>query len=439
MLEQSGPDRYQFHDLVRSYAMDQAHHEESPGNLRKATHRVLTWYLRSADAAQTWINPNEPHVTFETGDDNPPPETFTSYDQAVQWYELERGNLAAAVHAAESQHMYEIAWKLAVVLRAVYMRFNPFEDWITTSQAGLRAAEMLSDRAAAAELLESLGMACAQSDDLDRSTGYHQRALEIRRQAGDQPGVALSLNDMGLVLLRRHRLNEAHAMFEESLAIYEELGNMHWQPVIRANLGEALIGLGRYDEAGELVSAALAAFRERGDAGGEGNALRLLSMLRRGLSDAADALEAAERAVVLAGEQHNTMWEAYWLLELGTVQRLTGRLNDALNSFEHSASLQHRIGDKVREAQAWDGAGQVNRELGHTATAIDLHSRSAGTFRRLSMHWLLGVALRNLAIAQLADGLAGKARETASECLRVLAEFTDPAAQAVRDALRETS
>jgi len=437
LLKQSGPDRYQFHDLVRSYAMDQARHEEPPGNLRNATRRVLAWYLRSADTAQAWINPNEAHITFDAGDDDPLPEAFTSYDQAVAWYERERGNLMAAVHAAEGQHMYEIAWKLAVVLRAIYMRFNPFEDWIATSEAGLRAAETLGDRAAVAELLESLGMACAQSNDLDRSTTYHQRALQIRRQVDDRLGTALSLNDLGLVLLRRHQLTEAQAMFEESLAVFGELRDAHWQPVIRANLSEVLIGMERYDEAGELISTTLAVFRERGDAGGEGNALRLLSMLRRGLGDTAGALESAERAVALATEQHNTMWEGYWLLELGTIQRITGQLSQALGSFERSAFLQHRIGDKIREAQAWDGAGEVNRAIGQTATAINLHGRAADTFRRLGTRWLLAMALRNLAIAQLADGRTGQARETASEALQALTEFSDVAAQGVRNALRE--
>jgi tetratricopeptide (TPR) repeat protein len=439
LLGQSAADRYQFHDLVRSYAMDQAHDEEPPAMLRNAARRLLTWYLRSADAAQAWINPAEAHVAFDAGQDDSEPETFTSYDQALQWFEQERGNLAAAVQAAEAQHMYEIAWKLAVVLRAFYMRFNTFGDWIATSEAGMRAAEALGDLAASAELLESLGIAYAQSHDLEHSTEFHRRALEIRRRAGDRSGAALSLNDLGLVLLRSHQLTQALSLFEESLEIYTNLGDEHWPPVIRANLAEILIGLGRYTDAEELTTAALATFRERGDAGAEGNALRLLSMARRGLGDTGHALQSAQQAVAMAVGLHNTMREGYWLLELGTVQHLTGRLNEALDSFHRSALLHHQIGDKGREARAWDGAGRVNRELGEITVAIELHDRAARTFRRLGLDWLLATALHNLAIAQQADRLIYQSQETAAEALRLLTAFSDPAAQSMREAFRQFS
>ncbi|MDV7215692.1 ATP-binding protein [Streptomyces prunicolor] len=46
LLEECGHDRYQFHDLLRAYAVDQTQREESPENRRAALERVLGWYLR---------------------------------------------------------------------------------------------------------------------------------------------------------------------------------------------------------------------------------------------------------------------------------------------------------------------------------------------------------------------------------------------------------
>lgn len=439
LLEQRAPDRYQFHDLVRSYAMDQARQEEEPGNLRNATRRVLTWYMRSADAAQTWINPNEAHVVIEAGDDDPAPAAFGSYDEAVRWFERERGNLVAAVRSAERQSMHEITWKLAVVLRGLYMEFNPFDDWIATSQAGLRAAEALGDRSASAELLESLGMVRTQLHQLDHGADDLRRALELRRQAADRPGAALTLNSLGLVLLRRHHLDEARMAFEECLGIYDELGDGHWPPVIRVNLAEILIALTRYQQAVELLGGSLKTFRERGDTRGEGNALRLLSMARRGLGDTDGALRAARRAVEIATAHRNAILEGYWLLELGTAQDAAGQHDEALASFERSAFLQHGIGDKVREAQAWDGSGIVRLELGQAAEAVDLHHRAAEVFRGNGASWPLAGALRNLALARHALGDTGQAREAAAEAVRVLAEFPDPQADAMRAELRGLS
>jgi tetratricopeptide (TPR) repeat protein len=438
LLEQHAADRYQFHDLIRSYAMGQARNEEPPERLRDASRRVLLWYLRSADAAQPWINPNEVRVQLDPmGDDERVPEAFGSYDEAVRWFDRERGNLVYAVQGAAEQGLHIIAWELAVVLRAFYMRFNTFDDWLAATEAGLRSAEVVDDLRGQAELLESLGMAYSQSFDLDKGEDYQRRALEIRRQYGDRSGMALSLNGLGLLQIRRHHLADAQHMFEEALRIYDALGDEHRVPVIRANLAEALIGMQRYREARVLIDAALTTFRERGDVSSQGNVLRLLSMAMRGVGDVGRALEAAEGAVELATAQHNVGREGYWLIEVGLVQRLAGRLADGLDSFQRAAILLHRVGHKVREAQAWDGEGEVRCALGHFAEAIGLHEKAVDVFRSLDARWLLVVALRNLAMALSAVGMGGEARDKAAEAMRLLTEFPDPSARQVAETLRE--
>jgi hypothetical protein len=120
--------------------------------------------------------------------DDREPASFASYDEAVRWFDVERANLAAAVRQAAEHGIEEVAWQLAVALRAIYMRFNTFDDWIATSETGLQAASALGELAATAELLESLGMAHTQAHDLELGTSYHHRALEIRRQPSASAG-----------------------------------------------------------------------------------------------------------------------------------------------------------------------------------------------------------------------------------------------------------
>jgi tetratricopeptide (TPR) repeat protein len=438
LLEQLAADRYQFHDLVRSYAMGEARDKEPAGRLKDASRRVLLWYLRSADAAQPWVNPIAARVPLPTNaGDEQPPESFGSQDEAIRWTEEESGNLMGAVRAAAEQGLHEIAWKLAVVLRALHMRLSLLDDWLATSQIGLRSAQALGDLAGQAQLLESIGSAYSLAYDLDQGEDYLRRAVEIQRQADDRPGTAYSLNILGVLQLRRHHPTNARAVLEEALDICASLGGDQRVPVIRANLALALIDLGDYQEADDLLRSVLPIFRERGDVLSEGNALRLHSAAQRGLGNLDLALAAAQGAVELAIGQGNTLREAYWLLEVGTVQRLAGRLDEALGSFQRSADLQRRLGHKVREAQAWDGEGEVQRELGHLAEAIELHGRAADAFRALSARWLLAVALGNLATALRAAGRGGQAREAASEALQLLAEFPDPAAERLRTALNE--
>ncbi|WP_308190748.1 NB-ARC domain-containing protein [Streptomyces sp. HPF1205] len=48
LLEQTAPDRFQFHDLLRAYATQQAHAEEGVQQRQDALHRLLEWYLHTA-------------------------------------------------------------------------------------------------------------------------------------------------------------------------------------------------------------------------------------------------------------------------------------------------------------------------------------------------------------------------------------------------------
>lgn len=244
------------------------------------------------------------------------------------------------------------------------------------------------------------------------------------------------MNGLGLLQLRRHHPADARALFEETLASYAALGDDRLVPVVQANLALAFIDLGEFQQADDLLQTILAAFRERGDVLSEGNALRLLSAAQRGLGNVPRALDAARDAIELAVRQGNTLREAYWLLDLGAAQRLAGDLDAALASYQRSAQLQHGLGHKVREAQARDGEGVVQRELGNLGQAIALHRHAAEAFRTVNARWLLAVALGHLAAALNASGQPGDAREQAAEALRLLDEFTDPAAEHLKATLR---
>jgi tetratricopeptide (TPR) repeat protein len=440
LLERPAGDRYQFHDLVRSYAVDQAREEDPPERRHDATRRLLLWYLRSADAAQPHVNPKEARVPIgPIRGDEPRPKAFGSYEEAVEWFDREHGNLLASVTVAGEQGLHEIAWKLAVVLRAFHMRFSMVEEWLTASGAGLRSAEAIGDLAAQGELLESMGMAHSQAYNLDRSEEYLTRALQVRRQVRDQHSLALTLNSLGMLHVRRHYLIAARSVFQEALDIYAELEDETWVPVIRANLAEALIGLGHSPAAETLILDALADLRRRGDTGSQGNALRLLSMARRDQGDLDRARSAAEDAVTLAVQQRHLGREGYWLLELGTVQRLSGELAAARDSFSRAADLLHGAGQKMREAQAWDLQGTVQYEMGNLDNAIESHRNAAEAFRSLAARWPLAVALHNLAIALIASGDPATARVTAAEATSLLTEFNDPTARTMRESLRQLS
>ncbi|MFI7102659.1 ATP-binding protein [Streptomyces sp. NPDC050161] len=428
LLERRPAGRYEFHDLLRAYAAEQVRQEESEADRAEILGRCLAWYLHTAYAAQCAIAPFD---RYDLDDRIPAPATqlhFDGYDAAFQWYRTESANLVTVVHVAADTEFPGIAWRLAVVLRAVYMHHNAFEDWVTTARIAVDAAARAGEQTGEAEALENLGKAAFQALRLDEAEECHRAALAVRRRIGDKRGTAVSINALGLLALRRRRLDEATRHFEDSAEIFRELGDRRWTALMRSNLAETLCELGRGTEAGEIVEQALADFRALGDHFGEGNALFLLSWARREAGDLEAACRAIGAALSIADDEDNHVWRGHWLAESAKVERARGNPEEALRLFRESAAVQRRLGDAAREAAALDGAGEACQVLGRFEEAAKLNRRAVATYRGLDARWQLANALEHLAGALGPPGEHEEARAVRQEALILLGPFSDPQA-----------
>jgi tetratricopeptide (TPR) repeat protein len=440
LLERRPGGRYEFHDLLRAYAAELVGREESEADRAEMLGRCLAWYLHSADAAQRVVAPFDRYVLDNRIPIPAAPLTFDRYESAFQWYRAESANLVTATRIAADAGFPGIAWRLAVVLRAVYMHHNAFDDWVTTARIAVDAAERAGEQVGEAEALENLGKAAFQALRLDEAEECHRAALAIRRGLNDRRGTARSVNALGLLGLRRRRLDEATSHFAESGEIFRELGDRRWTALMRSNLAETLCELGRYEDAGEIIERALADFRDLGDHFGEGNALWLLSWVRRGSGELDAARRAIGAALTIAEDEDNQAWRGHWLAEAARVERAQGNSAEALRLFQESAAVQRRLGDAVREAAALDGAGEACHALGRFEEASKLHSRAVAVYRELDARWRLAGALENLARAFGSLGGIEAARAAREEALRLLGAFDDPQADVlVRRVARQLS
>ncbi|MFW5420900.1 tetratricopeptide repeat protein [Nocardiopsis sp. CNT-189] len=435
LLEQTAPDRFEFHDLLRAYAADRAHDDEEPADRSGALQRLLDWYLHAADAAQGRISPAEDRLCLEPPGDGIAPPVFADYDQAVDWAEREHRNLVEAVRAAHEAGLDQCAWQLAAVLWNAQAPSVPPGDWIAAGEAGLASARRLGDGPAQARLLESLGFGHVQLHRLEQGAELHRAALELFTGLGDRSGQATAFNALGLIHLRRRRLAEAEARFSQAIEAFGGLGQDHWRSVARFNLATARHQAGRSAEAEEIIERELEAHRARGDKRSTGNALRILSAIRLDRDEPQSALEAAEEAVEIALGLRSHLAEGYWLLDLGSAQRALGRFGEALASFQRSAVLQRRQRNRSREALAWHGAGETYLLMGRPEQAADLHRRAAGVHRELHDPWNRALALEGLAEA-LAPDRPDEARAHWEEALRLLAGYGDPRAVRTRERIR---
>ena len=433
LLEQRAPDRYEFHDLLRAYAADQAQQDETAGDRVAAVQRVLEWYLHSADAAQTLIHSNSLHPPLGVPVEGIRPMRFSNYQDALHWYVQERPNLLASARVAENAGFDQVAWQLPAVLRNVHATRNDFAEWLAMGQIGLQAARRLGDRVAQGELLDSLGMACRQSYRLAQGLAYFQEAVAIQRELGDREKEGRALNGMGLVFFECRRLDEAAACFEKALSAFREVGTgTIGEAYELLNLAEVNYELGRLDEAEIGASQALTMHQQSQELTGQWDSLRLLSAVQRERGELHEALRSAQSVVDAAVDHRDCMWEGWLLLELGKAQQANSQLPNALMSYQRASVVQRQLGDRRREALAWNGAGEVYRQLGRFEEAAHFHQMAAAAHRELDDSWHLAVALDGLADALHHAGEEEAAQRHWAEALQLLATFNDPRATAMR-------
>lgn len=428
LVEHSGPGRYQFHDLLRAYALDQVSQLETEPACTAARQRVLAWYLHTADAAQRRIAPFDRYLLDVSPPTDVAPLTLDGYGSALDWYRAEATNLVAAVRAAAGAGEHDTAWRLAAVLRGLYLQQNAFDDWISTARIGADSAARAGDRAGEAETLDSLGKALLQSRALAEAEACHRRALSIRRELQDRFGEAVSLNTLGLLELRHRHLDQAAAYFWQAERIFAELGQRRWQALLQGNLADALSEGGEFDAAVELLNNALPVFRELGDRYGEGNGRYLYARIYRSTNRLDEARAAIDDALQIATADDTNMRQAHWLAELARVQLAQHQPGDALTSSHHAAVIQRRLGDRSREAIAIDLTGQAYQQLDRHDDAAKFHRLAAAVHRELGDHWQLATTLAHLATALDHTGDHDGARSCRQEAVALLAGFDDPPA-----------
>jgi DNA-binding SARP family transcriptional activator len=348
LLESPAADVYRFHDLLKVYAMERAQSEETQGAREAAVSRLLWWYLNTAQAAADTISPRRYQVPREAAVRTPAPLNFAGLDEALAWYDAERGNLVAAARQAADANLHEIAWRLPPTLFPALNRRSNWADCVTANRVAVESARKAADRAGEAWALTFLGFALAKLRDRE-AFGHLEQALALRKELGDTQGevqtalalgegylnmdgpggaalksmrhavdllrpmgpserLAMAVNNLGEVHLGLGELDSAAECYGESCAIYREIGGYGIGHALH-NLGRVYLALRQIDEANECFTEAVRIHRRSGDLIGEGIATKNLGHVHASTGDIA-AARAAWSASLAIFEQINESVEA---------------------------------------------------------------------------------------------------------------------------------
>jgi DNA-binding SARP family transcriptional activator len=350
LLESTTAGWYKFHDLLRVYSSERAVADLS-GQVRDAAiGRLLTWYMRTADAAATAVSPHRYNVPLEAAPDSPNPLSFVAAEDALAWYDSERVNIVAATRQASQCGLHEIAWRLPAPLFSVFSRRGNWADLITTNRIALESAREAGNRQGEAWVLNTLGQALGIIRNSE-SIGFLEQSLSIRREIGDRMGEAQAANNVADAYEALGRGEEAVDLLRHALELNRKVGYRYGEAVALSNLGAALLHLDRAAEAIDFLRQSRSIFTEIGFLDGAGYALHSLGRCYLSLGRDADALDCMQQALASHQAAGNRNRQAVTLRSLGLAQSRSGRSAQAWESWNQAAAIFDDLGDSVQAAE----------------------------------------------------------------------------------------
>ncbi|KAB2592721.1 ATP-binding protein [Streptomyces arboris] len=352
--------RWQMHDLLRAYAHEQAEAAKGRGRAprrryEQASERLIDYYIRHAEAADTYLGTLEGAVSSR----------FRDRDQALAWFDAERENLIAAAYITP-----RTGFHLGFALGG-YLRWRRrLQDLVVVRALALNGCQALQDVSNEPVAWNNMGIALRELRRFDDALDAHETALGLYRQSGDIRGKANALNNLGNALQELRRFDEARRALETALDLYRESGDAHGEASALNNLGGSLQALGRFDDALGAHEKALDLHRQLGDAQGEAKASNNLGVALQLLRRFDDALCAHQLDLDHCQKVGDSYGEASAWGNLGLVLQELGRFDDALGAHEKALGLHRQLGDTHGEAKDCNNLGTIYRDLGRIDEAL---------------------------------------------------------------------
>lgn len=238
LVEDIGPDRYRFHDLVRLHAEQRGRSEERPEARTEVLRRVGDWYLATATQAQRHLSPIQ--LTLRRTYTFPPelPFPFTEASGALAWLEAHRRDLLATVRLAYEQGWDDLTWQLVDALWPLFHRLRYHDLWLEAHEIGLRAARRGKDRAAERQMLNSGAIGFSVAGHIDDAITWFSWSLEAARAAGDARDEGQALHGIGSAHRQAGRFREAGAFLNRAIDTWEAVGYPRGAALSRIVLGE---------------------------------------------------------------------------------------------------------------------------------------------------------------------------------------------------------
>jgi DNA-binding SARP family transcriptional activator/Tfp pilus assembly protein PilF len=346
------PGRFSFHDLLRTYAAEQAHHTDSDTDRWEATGRMLDHYLHTAARAALLLEPSKELVALAPPRLGTAPEQPADHRQALAWFVAEHQILLAGLTLATESGLDSHAWQLPWAMASFLQARGHWQEWAATSRTALATATRLGDAAAQALSSRLLALACTNLGDHDQALGHYASSLALYQRLGNRLGQAKNHRNLGVLAERQCRYADALGHAEQALRLYRSVGDKVGEAQALNNVGWCHGLLGDYRQARAFCRQALTLNADIGNSWLEGDTWDSLGYAEHHLGNLDEAAACYQRALSLYREAGDRFDEAGTLTRLGNTRDIAGELGQAREAWQQALAiledLQHSDADTVR-------------------------------------------------------------------------------------------
>ncbi|GAB2869512.1 tetratricopeptide repeat protein [Streptomyces mayteni] len=257
VLQDSGIDRYRFHDLIRLHARRRAEAEDSTATRDAILRRVAEYYLSFAVAADRVVMPQEWHVAPAYRRPETGPAAYRTGVEALDALESELPNIMSILRKAGTvAELDDVAWQLCEAMWSLFLYRKHFPDWVAAYRLGAEAAHRSGDQLAGSRMHHRLGIALHNLSRPREALAEGRAALAAARAAGHDLAESSALQLMGMALRASGQFEEAIDVLRQAVTMDHRTGQSRSEALAQRLLGQALYAAGHNDQAVEELQRA---------------------------------------------------------------------------------------------------------------------------------------------------------------------------------------
>ncbi|MEQ9103006.1 MAG: tetratricopeptide repeat protein [Imperialibacter sp.] len=240
----------------------------------------------------------------------------------------------------------------------------------------------------------NLGITYDRMNDLANAEKYQLKALELKRQEGQQLPLANSLLNLGIIKRKQEQYKEAIAYYEESLAIAREFNDEKKIANALNNIGSAYVSLNDLKKAAGYFEESIALKRKIADQQGLARTLGELAEVRAFYGDFAEArallLEAESIAATISSKEIEHLTYA----NRADIEEMAGNYKAALEFERKSASVWSEMvsqekNDRIAELEVAFSTAQKEAQIERLSLQSQVNDAKAANERA----WFTGTVI----------------------------------------------